>query len=183
MYNLRLMIPRFFFNLYTCTIYIIHRCFVHFPFVDVYSCPSRVSACVSLCDLGFELLKFSVGWAIFSLWVFTYFICNICAYILGNSFATVQCIWYIRTLQVVNVWPFNDVGILWYITGLCVYILCLSWSNSVVWFRDAYLLKEQGITKKLEIIRCDRGPNLFIHLISQEWGKKDRLLIDWLIDW
>ena len=80
--------------------------------------------------------------------------------------------------------PLNDVGTLWYITGLCVYILCLSWSNSVVWFRDAYLLKEQGITKKLEIIRCDQGPNLFIHLISQEWGKKDRLLIDWwLIDW
>ncbi|XP_078310394.1 putative ATP-dependent DNA helicase HFM1 isoform X2 [Crassostrea virginica] len=45
-------------------------------------------------------------------------------------------------------------------------------NNKVIYNRkvmDAYLLKEQGITKKLEIIRCDRGPNLFIHLISQEW--------------
>lgn len=36
--------------------------------------------------------------------------------------------------------------------------------------RDAYLLKEHGITKKLEVRRPEKGPNLFINLISQEWG-------------
>lgn len=36
--------------------------------------------------------------------------------------------------------------------------------------RDAYLLKEHGITKKLEVRRSEKGPNLFINLISQEWG-------------
>lgn len=37
--------------------------------------------------------------------------------------------------------------------------------------RDAYLLREHGITKKMEVRRSEKGPNLFINLISQEWGK------------
>jgi hypothetical protein len=38
-------------------------------------------------------------------------------------------------------------------------------------YRDIYLLKDNGLTKKLEIKRAEKGPDLFINLISQDWGK------------
>ncbi|XP_061171634.1 probable ATP-dependent DNA helicase HFM1 [Saccostrea echinata] len=44
--------------------------------------------------------------------------------------------------------------------------------NKVIYKRkimDVLLLKEHGITKKLEIKRAAKGPELFINLISQEW--------------
>ena len=34
---------------YTCAIYVIHKCFMRFPFVDVYGCPLTV---VSIRDVG-----------------------------------------------------------------------------------------------------------------------------------
>ena len=41
---------------YTCAIYVIHKCFMRFPFLDVCGCPLTV---VSIRDVGLELF---VGW-------------------------------------------------------------------------------------------------------------------------
>ncbi|XP_033759553.1 probable ATP-dependent DNA helicase HFM1 [Pecten maximus] len=44
--------------------------------------------------------------------------------------------------------------------------------NKIIFRRklmDSYLLKESGFTKKFEVQRAAIGPELFIHLISQDW--------------
>ncbi|CAC5418727.1 HFM1 [Mytilus coruscus] len=44
--------------------------------------------------------------------------------------------------------------------------------NKIVYHRkimDSYLLKDNGITKKIEVKRANKGPELYINLISQDW--------------
>ena len=54
-------------------------------------------------DLGFKLLKFSVGCDIYSVYACLRSLYAIFGHILRKSFATVRCIWNIRTLYDVTV--------------------------------------------------------------------------------